>query len=498
MKDYKIYFDIDDTLSKYSENIKSSGISTKDTAKNLEFWVNADVMDGAPELFKFCKDNFKEVEILSAVPSHSKEKFSTTGEEFYPLPIQGKIEWVKKNFGDVKFNWTKNGKDKNKFANQNTVLIDDKVDNVKHFSNAGGIGILFSNSKQVMEELEELLTENPLNEGVVKNDYKEQIKGLTMFALNKGMNISPLPRVIFKNNDVKNADNFIGRTAYYDPSDSSIVLFTSGRDPISIVNSFSHELIHHIQNLEGRLEGVGSENIHEDDYLEEIEREAYEGGGMLLRNYKDTLRQQQTFQQNMITEIDEIDEVVEEEGPIPNLEEDKYGLNMFMKELISEIANGNKYTIYQDLDGPITDFDGQFKKYSGGIEPGDYESKMGKEAFWELIDGKIGLKFWTDMPWASDGHKLWNYIKEYKPILLSAPSRNTISSDGKKEWVKNQLPGVKLILSYADQKRKYANESSILIDDRKRNVEEWIESGGIGILWVSADDTIKQLKELGL
>lgn len=246
MKDYTVYFDIDDTLSQYSENIKRTGLNPKDTAKDKDFWVNAEVMDGSLHLFKFCKHNFKNVEILSAVPSHSSVRREETGNEFYPLPIEGKKEWLSKHFGSVKSNWTKNGKDKQKFADKNSILIDDKMDNIKHFNNAGGIGILFQNSKQVMEELEELLVDNPLNEGFIKNDYKEQIKGLTMFALNKGMNIQPLPRVVFKHNDVDNAENFIGRTAYYDPNDSSIILFTSGRDPISIVNSFSHELIHHI------------------------------------------------------------------------------------------------------------------------------------------------------------------------------------------------------------------------------------------------------------
>ena len=34
--------------------------------------------------------------------------------------------------------------------------------------------------------------------------------------------------------------------------------------------------------------------------------------------------------------------------------------------------------------------------------------------------------------------------------------------------------------------------------DREKNIKEWRENGGIGILHTSASDTIKQLKELGL
>ena len=55
-----------------------------------------------------------------------------------------------------------------------------------------------------------------------------------------------------------------------------------------------------------------------------------------------------------------------------------------------------------------------------------------------------------------------------------------------------------MILTRAVDKAKYANKDSILIDDRKQNIDHWIESGGIGILHTSAKDTIKQLKKLGL
>ena len=98
----------------------------------------------------------------------------------------------------------------------------------------------------------------------------------------------------------------------------------------------------------------------------------------------------------------------------------------------------------------------------------------------------------------SDGKEYWNYIKKYKPILLSAPSRNNESRLGKRVWAKRNLPGVKLILAFADNKKNYANENSILIDDREKNINQWKEAGGIGILHTDAASTIAQLKELGL
>jgi hypothetical protein len=98
----------------------------------------------------------------------------------------------------------------------------------------------------------------------------------------------------------------------------------------------------------------------------------------------------------------------------------------------------------------------------------------------------------------NDGKRLWNYIEKYKPKLLSAPSRQDESRIGKHEWVERELPGVPLLLRSAKHKKDFAGPKNILIDDRLENVQGWIESGGIGILHTSTEDTIKQLNKLGL
>ena len=130
----------------------------------------------------------------------------------------------------------------------------------------------------------------PLNENATyssKIDYKQQIKDLTKHMLDKGMNIQPLPKVIFKHGDQENASQFLGKTAYYSPDTQEIVLYTEGRHPKDIVRSFAHEMIHHIQNLEDRLGGINTTNTMEDDNLNDIEREAYTKGNMTFRNWTD-------------------------------------------------------------------------------------------------------------------------------------------------------------------------------------------------------------------
>ena len=64
-----------------------------------------------------------------------------------------------------------------------------------------------------------------------------------------------------------------------------------GRHPKDVCRSFSHEMIHHMQNMEGRLQGLaGTTNTNEDDVLQEIEKEAYLKGNITFRNWEDGLK----------------------------------------------------------------------------------------------------------------------------------------------------------------------------------------------------------------
>ena len=107
--------------------------------------------------------------------------------------------------------------------------------------------------------------------------------------IDNGLNIEPLPDVIFIEDDKKNADNILGRTAYYDPNTNCITLYTHSRHPKDILRSYAHEMIHHMQNLEGRIQGIEGQNINEDEYLKELELEAYSKGNMCFRSWENNL-----------------------------------------------------------------------------------------------------------------------------------------------------------------------------------------------------------------
>ena len=531
-------------------------------------------------------------------------------------------------------------------------------------------------------------------------DYKQQIKDFTKYMLDTGVNIKPLPKVIFKHKDKSNAKNFFGKTAYYNPNTQEIVLFTEGRHPKDVVRSFAHEMVHHIQFLEGRLNNFTTTNTNEDEELDKIEQEAYLKGNMMFRNWTDSIddetnnlneRKKDPFgitayalelakgleeavinegkYDSLITKLagwtlnswkDDFKEGANEGrfeleiGPgkdfdYPHLDfkyiaiakfSGVYSDRSFARPLKSEVivkyyidieelprmwsriamdlrntirheiehlmqsgpnvkkgkekeedhrereeiksgkkkwwkiwrktlgtpdyyklekevdANlqglylkakksrtplkdvidtyvsydlnlpiedqeeikaiwrerapklnipvfeneevGQKYTIYSDMDGVIADFDSRFKEFSDNIEPSDYVDKFGLEKFWDLIDKQVGVRFWTGIEWMPDGKEYWDYIKKYNPKLLSSPSKENESRLGKRIWAKRKMPGTKVILAYSYNKKNYADGNSILIDDMKKNIDQWRAAGGIGILHTDAASTIAQLKKLGL
>jgi len=120
-------------------------------------------------------------------------------------------------------------------------------------------------------------------------EYTKHIASVLEYMIDEGMNVTPLPEVKTIK-DETNAANFFGRTAYYDPNVKEIVLYVEGRHPKDIVRSFVHEMIHHIQNLEGRLEDIGTTNTNEDENLLEIEKEAYLKGNITFRNWEDSVK----------------------------------------------------------------------------------------------------------------------------------------------------------------------------------------------------------------
>ena len=119
-------------------------------------------------------------------------------------------------------------------------------------------------------------------------ELKEALGEIYKVAKEK-FNIQNTPKLHLRE-DKENAQGIFGKTAYYDPSNMSIVLYITNRHPKDICRSFAHELVHHHQNERGDLnigDGLSPTYAQDNEHMREMEKEAYLRGNLLFRDWED-------------------------------------------------------------------------------------------------------------------------------------------------------------------------------------------------------------------
>ena len=131
------------------------------------------------------------------------------------------------------------------------------------------------------------------------------IDSLQKFA-QKRLNFKEPPKLFLKQ-DQENAKDVFGKTAYYDPNEKSITIFTTGRHPKDILRSFAHELVHHCQNLRGDLTPekcgpMGTDYAQKNSHMREMETEAFKRGNLCFRDWEDGIKVAMQQENNQLKE----------------------------------------------------------------------------------------------------------------------------------------------------------------------------------------------------
>ena len=122
-------------------------------------------------------------------------------------------------------------------------------------------------------------------------ELKEALGEIFKTARDK-FDIQNTPKLYLKK-DEENAKGIFGKTAFYDPINQGITLYTTNRHPKDICRSFAHELIHHHQNERGDLDlGDASQPTYaqDDPHMRKMEMEAYLKGNLLFRDWEDFMK----------------------------------------------------------------------------------------------------------------------------------------------------------------------------------------------------------------
>lgn len=153
---YKIFLDMDGVIcdweaqfKRYSGGVPVATYEAEYGKKNKyllvrknspAYYATMPMMQDAGVLLNYIK-NFP-VEILS----HATDEYAA----------EGKLAWLQNNKIDYNPILVNKSSDKANFADHNSILIDDKPENIKQFRDAGGIGILHKSANETIAELQKL------------------------------------------------------------------------------------------------------------------------------------------------------------------------------------------------------------------------------------------------------------------------------------------------------------------------------------------------------
>tara|TARA_B100000029_G_scaffold13007_1_gene13598 strand:- start:1808 stop:2329 length:522 start_codon:yes stop_codon:yes gene_type:complete len=166
------------------------------------------------------------------------------------------------------------------------------------------------------------------------------------------------------------------------------------------------------------------------------------------------------------------------------------------KEFLEE-EKKKSYQIYCDMDGVLVDF----------IEGVKIELDLKRDPNQKEIDTFLSTlagsskEFWSELPWMSDGKKLWDTLKDLNTEILSACPNNCKLQPsvkiGKKMWCRENLKISQGInITTRKGKLRFVGEKTILIDDFRKNTKAWEAKGGIAIYHRNARATLVELKKI--
>ena len=163
--------------------------------------------------------------------------------------------------------------------------------------------------------------------------------------------------------------------------------------------------------------------------------------------------------------------------------------------------------IYFDMDGVLADFEKGVRdlcrlealSQNGRRDPAldDLMWERIREAgnFYDRLDLMPGAKEMFDAVYGKYGDRC--------EILTGIPReerRIVTAEQDKRDWMRHLLSeDVKVNAVCRRHKQRYCTgPDTVLIDDLEKNIREWKDAGGTAILHVSAEQTMAELKRLGV
>lgn len=154
-----------------------------------------------------------------------------------------------------------------------------------------------------------------------------------------------------------------------------------------------------------------------------------------------------------------------------------------------------KPQLFLDCDGVLADFDRAAEQIFG-IGSYEAQARLGQQRFWRTL--RRHENFYGSLPLLPDARQLFGAVAHLRPVILTGCPLGGWAEAQKQGWAAEHFPGTRIITCMARQKRLHMKSGDVLVDDNQKFRDLWEEVGGIFIHHTSADDSLEELRKLGL
>jgi len=164
---------------------------------------------------------------------------------------------------------------------------------------------------------------------------------------------------------------------------------------------------------------------------------------------------------------------------------------------MSWLFEGKTYTLFLDLDGVLADFDAGVRKILGKSP-----SELPEKEMWPILART--KNFYANLDWMPDGKEFFKKMRNENPVIVTGVPWGNWADAQKIAWCKRELGHeVRVITCKSKEKGRAAmdfikdGEIPVLVDDRIKAREGWLDIGGIFILHTGAKTSLEELTQLG-
>lgn len=157
-----------------------------------------------------------------------------------------------------------------------------------------------------------------------------------------------------------------------------------------------------------------------------------------------------------------------------------------------------QYHIFLDLDGVFADFESRMSECTDHVPWSLTSSEM-----WAAINAYNNnvQPFFLTLDLMPDALRLWQFVVdnfENYSFLSAKGTGDDDYAEQKAAWVAKNISSTVVVecVERGAEKFKHAAAHTLLVDDMKRNTDNFVQAGGLAIVHTSVDDTIAKLQKL--